>query len=142
MSERVYIAASFEQRDEVRELYDKLRTEGHIITADWTVHQEIAQLDSVEEREALKARYAVEDTNGVRSASVFALLLGPRKSTGAHIELGIALGARVARICLIGEPDQSQLFYDHPGITTVPNVEAFINSLRPHSTSQISPHLL
>ncbi len=129
MTERIYVAASFEQRDEVRALHKKLREAGHTITADWTTHKEIASLETEEEREALKQQYAVEDTNGVTSASVYALLLSDRKSTGAHIELGIALGANLGRICLIGEPDESQLFYSHPAITVYPDTDTFVDSL-------------
>jgi len=129
MAERVYVAASFEQRDQVRELYGRLREAGHIITADWTTHQEIISLDSEEEREALKRKYAIEDTEGVTSATVYALLVGERKSTGAHIELGIALGAGIGRICLIGKPDGAQLFYSHPAITSFPTVDLFLESL-------------
>lgn len=129
MAERIYIAASFEQRDEVRELYGRLREAGHIITADWTTHKEIVSLESEEEREALKRQYAIEDTEGVTSATVYVLLLGERKSTGAHIELGIALGAGIGRICLIGNPDDAQLFYSHPTITTFPTADSFLDSL-------------
>lgn len=129
MAERVYVAASFEQRDEVRRLYDHLREAGHSITADWTTHKEIVSLESAEEREALKRQYAIEDTEGVTSATVYALMVGERKSTGAHIELGIALGAGIGRICLIGTPDNSQIFYNHPAITIFPDVDSFLLSL-------------
>jgi hypothetical protein len=129
MTERVYVAASFEQRNEVRELYKRLRNAGHTISADWTTHKEIVSLKSEEEREALKRQYATEDTEGVTSATVYALLVNDRKSTGAHIELGIALGAGVGRICLIGSPDESQLFYSHPNITVYPDEDSFVDSL-------------
>jgi hypothetical protein len=129
MYKRIYVAASFEQRDEVRALYKRLREAGHTITADWTTHKEIISLESDEERTALKQKYAIEDTEGVTSATVYALLLSERKSTGAHIELGIALGANIDRICLIGMPDESQLFYSHPAITVYPDIDAFLDSL-------------
>lgn len=129
MAERIYVAASFEQREAVRELYKQLQAAGHTITADWTTHKELADLKSEDERETLKRQYVMEDTNGVMSASVYALLVGDRKSTGAHIELGIALGARVKHICLIGKPDMNQLFYSHPDITILPDIPAFLDYL-------------
>lgn len=129
MAERIYVAASFEQKSEVKALFKKLEAAGHTITTDWTTHKEIASLESEEERESLKRQYAIEDTDGVTSASVYVLLLNNRKSTGAHIELGIALGAQISRICLIGEVDESQLFYSHPSITKLPNIDAFIDLL-------------
>ncbi len=129
MAERVYVAASFEQRDEVRKMYDRLREAGHSITADWTTHSEITSLESPAEREELKRQYAIEDTEGVTSATVYVLMIGERKSTGAHIELGVALGAGIKRICLVGTPDGSQLFYSHPAITTFPDIDSFLESL-------------
>jgi hypothetical protein len=39
MSERVYVAASFEQREEVRDLHAQVVEAGHTITADWTTHK-------------------------------------------------------------------------------------------------------
>lgn len=129
MAERIYIAASFEQREEVRSLYKKLIEAGHKITADWTQHKELAQIESEEERRQLKVDYAIEDVDGVKTATVYALLIGDRKSTGAHIELGIALGADIGRICLIGNPDESQLFYSHPSVTIYPDTNSFIDSL-------------
>jgi hypothetical protein len=129
MSERVYIAASFEQTDDVKALYKKLRDAGHVISADWTIHKEIASISSKEERQALKSQYVIEDSEGVSSASVFALLIGPRKSTGAHIEFGIALGAKVPLIILIGQPDEYQLFYCHPSVTVVPDIDSFMKLL-------------
>ncbi len=129
MPERVYVASSFEQKEDVRVIHRMLIDAGHEITADWTTHNEIASLESEQERKSLKQQYAVEDTEGVKSATVYALLLGERKSTGAHIELGIALGASIGKVCLIGNPDESQLFYSHPAITVFPDVSSFIESL-------------
>lgn len=129
MSERVYVAASFEQRDEVKDLYKQLKEAGHTITADWTTHKEIESLESEEEREALKRQYVIEDSEGVASATVYALLIGSRKSTGAHIELGIAIGAKIPRIFLIGVVDDSQLFYSHPSIIEASDTDTFIDML-------------
>ncbi len=128
-SERIYVASSFEQRDEVSALHRLLRNAGHTITADWTTHREITSLESIVEREKLKQQYAIEDTNGVKTATIYVLLLGNRKSTGAHIELGVALGSNINRVCIIGEPDTSQLFYSHPAITIYPNIRTFLDSL-------------
>lgn len=130
MPEKIYVAASFEQKDEVRDLFKQLKAAGHTITADWTLHKEIASLISEEERKSLKRQYAIEDTNGVKQATVYALIIGDRKSTGAHIELGIALGANIPHICLIGNPDASQLFYSHPAITILPDIKSFIEYIQ------------
>jgi hypothetical protein len=129
MAERVYVAASFEQKMAVRELFKRIEAAGHVVTEDWTTHREIVSIESEKERKALKRQYAVADTEGVRSATVYGLLIAERKSTGSHIEYGIAIGAGIAHICLIGVPDETQLFYDYPGVIVVPDEDAFIDYL-------------
>lgn len=108
---RVYIASSFEQKSAVRRTYKLFIKQGHVITADWTVHTEIAALSNKHEQEDLRKQYSIEDAEGVRSAEVFVLLPGKRKSTGAHIELGIALGAKVPNIFIVSKQLDIQLFY-------------------------------
>ena len=126
-SKRVYVAASFEQRDEVQKLYKILEEQGHTITADWTTHKEIASLPTQQEQEELSRQYVVEDTNGVASAQVFILILGERKSTGAHIELGIALGSEnVHQILLVTPKLDTQIFYRHPKIKQVKDINEAI----------------
>ena len=130
MPEKVYVAASFEQTEEVREVQRLLREAGHTITADWTVHEEIANLPTEKERNELRKRYVIEDVEGVKSASTYILLLGDRKSTGAHIELGIAIGAGTKNIILVGKADPNQLFYSHSGIVIVPDVATLLKLLK------------
>jgi hypothetical protein len=125
---KIYVAASFEQRDTVKEIYKLLTDKGHIITADWTNHKEIVSMPTKIEQERLAKRYAIEDTNGVKNADVFILLLEERKSTGAHIELGIAIGAHVSHIFIVGEKtlSESQLFYRQPQIKYLQNIREVI----------------
>lgn len=127
---KVYVAASFEQRTEVKAAYKLLRSAGHSVTADWTTHKEITSLPSQAEREELTTKYALEDVGGVESAEVFILLLGDRKSTGAHIELGIALGAKLPYIYIVGDSgSRNQLFYEHPRILKVSNIKTVIEQI-------------
>lgn len=129
MSEKVYVAASFEQREETKEAHRLLMEAGHEITADWTTHREIAGLESEEERKALKIQYAIEDVEGVKQASTYILLLGERKSTGAHIEFGIALGAELKNILVVGKDDGKQLFYTHPSVKLLPSMNEVLELL-------------
>jgi hypothetical protein len=65
----------------------------------------------------------------VLTASVYCLLLKDRESTGAHIELGIALGAHVQLICIVGQVNETQLFYSHPDIIKLPDTDSFLKLL-------------
>jgi nucleoside 2-deoxyribosyltransferase len=127
---KLYVAASFEQKEKALQLYDILKAKGHIITADWTTHKEIASLPTFKERETLAKQYAIEDTNGITSADVFILLLSERKSTGTHIELGVALGStNVKQIFLVSNDNDSQLFYRHPKVKQVKSIEELLKIL-------------
>jgi NADH dehydrogenase/NADH:ubiquinone oxidoreductase subunit G len=129
MAEKIYVAASFEQAHSVKKAYEVLRNAGHEIAYDWTDHRATANIESDEEREALRRQYAQEDVAGVENATVYILLLGDRASTGAHIELGIALGAR-KRIFIVTKNPTDQLFYRHPRVEIVPSLQAVIKRLK------------
>jgi hypothetical protein len=125
----VYVAASFEQSQQVRDVYKSLAAAGHIVTLDWTSHKEVRKLKSTSEKVRLAKSYAIDDVNGVIAADVFVLLTGPRKSTGAHIELGIALGDESKQIYLVGKIIEDHIFYHHPKIKWAENIEALIKAL-------------
>ena len=128
---KVYVAASFEQRDEVKDAHKQLTEAGHEITLDWTTHK---FLDGHPEADKLQREYAIADVDGVLEADAYLLLLGPRKSSGAHIELGIALGAKKQHILLVGEIQQETLFYRHPTIQHVPSLKAAIQYLQANAS--------
>jgi hypothetical protein len=129
ISKKVYIAASFEQRPDVVEAYKLFQKQGYTISSDWTKHKEIATLATKKEQEELSRNYAVEDTNGVAPADIYVLLLGNRKSTGAHIELGIALGANVPQIFIVARSIDEQLFYRHPSVKQVQTISQILEIL-------------
>ena len=123
---KVYVAASFEQRDEVKNAHKQLRGAGHEISLDWTTHK---WLQDNPKAEQLYSQYAVADVNGVLEADAYILLLGSRASTGAHIELGVALGSAKEHILLVGNIQQFTLFYRHPKIKHFASLEAAIRYL-------------
>lgn len=122
------MAASFEQSEDVRKAQRLLTDKGYIVMVDWTKHKEIKSIPSRSEREKWSKIYAIEDSEGVKNADIFILLLGDRKSTGAHIELGVALGANVPNIFLVGDESLlgEQLFYRHKRVKRVQTVEEVI----------------
>lgn len=42
---KFYIAADFNRKEEVRELYDTIRKRGHTVAFDWTVHKPITPFE-------------------------------------------------------------------------------------------------
>jgi len=126
MEMKIYVAASFEQKEEVRRAQRIPIQAGHEITLDWTAHKQIAHSPNSEE---LSRQYAVDDVEGVKSADAYVLLLGDRKSAGAHIELGIAIGASLEHIILVGEIKDFSLFYMHSQVKNLPDIASVVELL-------------
>ena len=111
----------------MRVAHEALRDAGHEITLDWTTHgkQSFAGKSAPRNRE-----YAIADVEGVKAAESYVLLLGERASTGAHIELGVALGNDTTNyVLLVGEIQHSTLFYDHPKALNVATINSVVEHL-------------
>lgn len=129
---KIYVASSFEQKEATKQAHELLERAGHEITLDWTTHKWLNGEDD-DQKEVLYREYAVADVEGVMAADVFILLLGERKSAGAHIELGIALGA-MKRIFLVGEIKDETLFYWHPRVEKVKETNSIVDILKDESS--------
>lgn len=125
-SKKVYIAARFDRKDEVKELQTQLQAAGHTITGDWTVHESIG---AHVRKQELARQYAVEDAEAVRSAEIVIVLIEDYKSTGSHIELGIAIGANVPEIYLVGNTSVEHMFYYHPKVKRLADTQALLSLL-------------
>ena len=123
---KIYIAASFEQREEVKEAHERVIAAGYQITLDWTTHK---SLKSSPKTNKLYEDYATSDVKGVIDADAYILLLGPRASTGAHIELGVAIGSNKKYIIIVGDIQEFTLFYKHPKIIHMPTLDDAIKYL-------------
>lgn len=92
---RFYIASSFQNKDMVRYVSQKLISKGFTHTYDWTVNQRAT------EPEHLNA-IGEQEKNAVQHCDVFILLLPAGKSS--HVELGIALG--LGKLAYIYSPEK------------------------------------
>jgi len=115
---KVYVAASFTQKDDVREIYEMLREDGHEISSDWTAHSPIRPYDQNRE---MASQYAANDMDGVDACDVFVLLADSSTiSTGKHAELGGAIMSRKLlekpQIYIVGENLGESIFYFHPSV--------------------------
>ena len=86
---KIYVAAKFEAKDAVKEIYARLRDAGHVITHDWTQEDDTAYVTFAEKVEYHRM-CAMNDLEGVRSAD--ALVLFPHeKGKGLYFEFGAAM---------------------------------------------------
>lgn len=109
---KFYIASSFKNIDNVRNVAQQLRSRGYTQTYDWTTHTGI---DSLQELAAIGAK----EKEAVLSAEIFIMMLPSGK--GSHVELGLALGAgktifMYSAIDEINDMEKTTTFYQLPEV--------------------------
>jgi hypothetical protein len=126
---KIYIAARFEKREEIRELHRMLEARGHEISGDWTTHRPIKPYEAHPE---LAEQYAVEDIDGVKKSDVF-ILLTDEAGTGMYVELGAALFSNSKtgkpKIYVVGG-SLTSVFHFHPAVNRRASIQAVLDEIR------------
>lgn len=127
---KIYVAARFEKKEEVRVLYGRLKVFGHTITADWTLHIPIAPYDQNQE---MARNYAREDLLGSTDCDIFILLSDENGGMGVHTEFGAALLSYQKfgkpLIYVVGQYNTRNIFYFHPGVNRRETIEQVISEI-------------
>jgi len=108
---KIYVAAKWEDRPRVQQIYQVLRELGHTITYDWTACDQF----SIDQ--------AIHDRQGVMDAEGFVFIAEkdyPFK--GAYVEFGMAC-ARNIPCYILGTPDGTTI--DKCIFVQLPNVQVF-----------------
>ncbi len=79
---KIYVASSLENAVNVRNIYDYLICNDHIITYNWTKHGRITKVEDLRE-------VGRNEFDGVVDCDLLIMLMPAR--LGSHVELGIAL---------------------------------------------------
>jgi len=116
---KVYVAAKFENKEEVRAVYALLLQAGHTITVDWTVEPGEGDLGS-EDYHKLQEEWAIKDAQGVIDCDVLVMLPHDR-SKGAYAELGMAIALGKKSILVLPEKPFNCVFFHHPLVGWVPD---------------------
>lgn len=91
---RVYVAgASSERNKRAKPVIAQLKEAGFYITHDWTVDVDMSEEPGAVVDNYMLADCAQRDLEGVRSCDILVLLAPQNPSTGAWVELGLALGS-------------------------------------------------
>jgi hypothetical protein len=93
---KLYLAAKFGQKDEMRTVRDFLTNGGHKVTSRW-IDVEHEEDVSHTVTDAMRCEYAKMDVDDVLAADALIAFSGPRSEPaiggGRHVEFGIALQA-------------------------------------------------
>jgi nucleoside 2-deoxyribosyltransferase len=112
---KFYIASSFKNIDNVRNVAHQLKSRGFIQTYDWTMHTGI---DSLQELAAI----GTKEKEAVLRADLFIIMLPAGK--GSHVELGLALGAGKAIFMYsanneMNDIEKTSTFYQLPEVQKI-----------------------
>lgn len=114
---RVYVAAKFTEKEQVKSVYQLLQQAGHLIAQDWTKN---SHLEPFSEHRDYTAHCAKKDMDGVLDADVFILLTSAELSPGASSELGAAIGVHLIfkkpDIYVVGPHFNNYFFSYHPAV--------------------------
>ena len=138
MSKRVYVAAKFEEKELVRQVYTQCRENGLVITYDWTLENATDMVG--EERYAYLQKGAQADLEGIRSCDVL-ILLPHERGKGLYAELGIAI-ALGKHVIVIGQRSRDShqcILLSLPQIIWEPYIEKAVIKAMAAVTTGIIP---
>ena|ERR1035437_882740 len=128
---KIYVAARFFDKEKVKEVYKRLKADGHEITADWTSHVNPAPYD---ENRKMCEEYSIKDLNGVLNCEVFILVTNENVGAGSSTELGVAIAFNMSfkkpEIYVVGEHINNNTFYFHPSVNIRKNIEEVCRELK------------
>lgn len=93
---KIYIAGASAEIELVESFIGRVRAAGHEITFDWTVKVREAGSASPDDP-SVRRSAADSDRRGVADSELTWIMQPENQSTGAWVELGIALGLKLAR---------------------------------------------
>lgn len=123
---RVYVAAFFQEKQIVQDLYRELERAGHQITWDWT------RSDQGERRGEELKRYfcseAEKDLNGIERCQAL-ILLPHAGAKGAYVELGFALACGKRIFTLESNPGVDCVFFHLPEVERCQSLQELLGRL-------------
>ncbi|MDR1191799.1 MAG: hypothetical protein LBK60_09100 [Verrucomicrobiales bacterium] len=119
---KVYVAGPYSRKTELKQHAERLRAEGHVITASWLYRPEVDDGGFGDEQKTLAA---AEDFVDIKRADAVLNFTEPpgtvNRRGGRHVELGLALAWGKAVVC-VGECEH--VFHYLSQIVWCGNVEA------------------
>lgn len=135
---KIYVSGQISDIANIQTIQTALRKAGHTITHDWTAN-EVGDMrietreDKLQNSKEAGLR-AQKDIEGVMSSDVFVVCTdNQQRGSGMYAELGAALACHAStgrpRIYAIGSLNHLSVFYLHPAVQHVSNVDELIINL-------------
>ena len=137
-SMNIFVSGQIEDLEYVQSVQKALINAGHKITHDWTINEGGSRMlgsreDKLSNRDEA-ARRASNDLSGVVESDIYVICTNNMNvGKGMYVELGAALALNEKlgnpRIFLLGEMNHMSIFYFHPAIVHIANVDELIKSI-------------
>lgn len=129
---KIYVASSIKNKDSVRTLFQVLEENGHEVTTDWTLTDDISENERGSKGDYIGA-IAKRDFEGIRECSIFVLLSEPSEARSMYVELGVALAyfetTGSPDVFVMGAKNDQSVFHFHPAVARVSDVEELLRFL-------------
>lgn len=126
---KIYLAARYLRRDELREYRRKLKELGHEVTSRWLDERKDAASTVHDVTEAEHIKIALRDLEDVAAADMFVVFnneKGMKKRGGHHVEMGYAM-AKGKKLVVLEEKENTFCYL--PEIKFFKNFEEFAECL-------------
>lgn len=128
---KAYVIGKFEQKEEVRRVYEMLREVGYQITCDWTTHKTIKPYS---ENPQLAREYSEDEMKAITESDVV-IYLSTKEGTTSKLEVGGAMllnfiGKNPRQIYLVGEHNTDSPWFMNERVKRCNSIEEVIDELK------------
>lgn len=126
---KFYVAAKWELKEQVEDIYKKIKARGHEITEDWTKHDVKKPYGGDIEN---SRKFSLLDVKGTRASDVF-VLLTDKDGIGMYVEFGIAIMSYIVnkkpRVYVIGSNLERSVHFFHPHVRRKKTIEEVLDEV-------------
>jgi len=129
---KIYVAGPLADVATVRSVQSTVVAAGHELTLDWT--EEASLMEDYGSQLDVSGKLAEEELNAVMVADAVLVVASEHDGRGMFVELGAALAraqqGELAHVVIVGEIRQESVFYFHPVVERVANIQDWLEHLR------------
>lgn len=128
---KIYVAGKFQKKDDILEVYEKVKELGHKISYDWTTHKNIKPYL---ENQEIASEYSNNELNGINECDIF-VYLSDEKGTTLPMEFGAALilaqTKSKPKIYALGEFNDKSPWFFNKNVIRKNSIDDFIADISP-----------
>jgi hypothetical protein len=125
---KIFVSGKVGHENDAQRAMTLLRNAGHEITFDWTT---IPHLKPYDQNVRASREAALSEARAVKQSDLVVIITHPQ-GVGMFVEMGIAIGLGIP-VRVISDQQSRSMFFHHPLVKRVANVEEVIREFTSHS---------